>query len=36
MITGSFDLNTNVLIDGITETIKHETKSKIGDFLLLC
>ena len=27
---------SNILIDGITETVKHEIKNKKVDFLLLC
>ena len=28
--------DSNVLIDGITEIVKHERKNKKMDFLLLC
>ena len=28
--------NSNVLIDGITETVKREIKKKKADFFLLC
>ena len=28
--------DSGVLIDGVTETVKHETKNKKMDFLKLC
>ena len=28
--------DSNVLIDGVTETVKHDIKNKNADFLKLC